>query len=163
MTNTEKTSVLAGTRIGKINTYMVHCNSIWNTGMREVEGLVLTQCLTGELSSCRRSRSISTSAGNVGLSLGSPCQQASMIPYLQQGETKTHRHSSMFHMSFYLMCKCWIYLMLRASYTFKHTFQGRQCQEPSSWCPPSVVYRSPHQSERQDKGKHLLKKRTQSS
>lgn len=38
--------------------------------------------LTGRLFSCSRSPSISTRAGNVGLSLGSPCQQANMIPYL---------------------------------------------------------------------------------
>lgn len=46
--------------------------------------------LTGRLLSCSRSPRICTSAGNIGLSLGSPCQQASMMPYLPaEGSTIT--------------------------------------------------------------------------
>lgn len=45
--------------------------------------------LTGRLLSCSRSPRIWTSAGNGGLCLGSPCQHASMMPYLPAGGSNT--------------------------------------------------------------------------
>lgn len=56
--------------------------------------------LTGRLLSCSRSPRIWTRAGKVGLSLGSPCQQASMMPYLPaegSGVTTSTTHS-IFHL-----------------------------------------------------------------
>lgn len=50
--------------------------------------------LTGRLLSCSRSPRICTKDGNVGLSLGSPCQQPSMMPYLPvEGSTSQQRRS----------------------------------------------------------------------
>lgn len=50
---------------------------------------------TGRLLSCSRSPRICTSEGNIGLSVGSPCQQASMMPYLPaEGSTSQHRRLS---------------------------------------------------------------------
>lgn len=49
---------------------------------KKVGDIISPAELTGRLLSCSRSPRIWTKAGKVGLSFGSPCQQASMMPYL---------------------------------------------------------------------------------
>lgn len=61
-----------------------------NSWHRLLEWMSPSSELTGRLLSCSRSPRICTRAGNIGLSLGSPCQQASMMPYLPaEGSTIT--------------------------------------------------------------------------
>lgn len=60
--------------------------------------------LTSRLLSCSRSPRICTRDGKVGLSLGSPCQQASMMPYLPAESSTSHKEETTLKVTKSVVC-----------------------------------------------------------